>query len=87
MTDTNNDLNSFLNTMTENNIEKDIYNIVSKNYEDYKKLQESINMLDEILAEEKQNKDKILEELQNIKNIQNDVDQLFKNIIDSVKIN
>lgn len=73
-------LDSFL-SLSNRNIEDEIKSIILKNEEDYNKLNESIIMLNEIIEEEKENKEKLRQELNNIKDIQTMAENLFSKII------
>jgi len=75
------DLNSFLSITDQNDISEEIKNILNNNKNEYLKLCESISILNEIIEEEKENKEKILKELNYIKNIQSEAENLFSKII------
>ena len=73
-------LESFL-SLTDRNVDDEIKNIVLQNETEFIKLNESINMINEILEEEKENKQKLLTELNEIKNIHSEAENLFSKII------
>lgn len=75
------DLNSFLSITDQNDISEEIKNILNNNKNEYLKLCESISILNEIIEEEKENKEKILKELNYIKNIHSEAENLFSKII------
>jgi len=75
------DLNSFLSITSQNNISEEIKNILNNNKNEYLKLCKSISILNEIIEEEKENKEKIKKELNYIKDIHSEAENLFSKII------
>lgn len=75
------DLNSFLSISDKNDISEQIKNILNNNKNEYLKLCESILILNEIIEEEKENKEKIKKELNYIKDIHSEAENLFSKII------
>jgi hypothetical protein len=73
-------LESFL-SLTDRNVDDEIKSIILQNESEFNKLNESIIMINEILEEEKDNKQKILTELNKIKNIHSEAEILFSKII------
>jgi hypothetical protein len=74
-------LNSFLSISDQNDISEQIKNILNNNKNEYLKLCESILILNEIIEEEKENKEKIKKELNYIKDIHSEAENLFSKII------
>ena len=75
------DLNYFLSISDKNDISEQIKNILNNNKNEYLKLCESIVILNEIIEEEKENKEKIKKELNYIKDIHSEAENLFSKII------
>jgi len=85
MSDSNFNMDSFLSISTRGDFDNQINNIITNNLDEYTKLCESINMLDEIIIEEKENKLKIKKEMEVINNIQTEAENLFSKILDLYK--
>jgi len=78
-------LNSFLSVTNEDSIESEIQKILLNNKKEYEKLNESIEMLDEVLKEEMENKEKIKKEIDHLINICAETEHLFSKIIQITK--
>lgn len=74
-------LNSFLSITNEDTMSTRINNIINDNKNEYNKLKESVSIFNEILKEEKQNKDKLLTELNFLRHIHSEAENLFSKII------
>ena len=85
MSDSNFNMDSFLSISTRGDFDNQINNIITNNLDEYTKLCESINMLDEIIIEEKEKKLKIKKEMEVINNIQTEAENLFSKILDLYK--